>query len=158
MRASCNCLRTITVSCYKSLFSLYFIFSFLMKQVPLIAFANLNVFLFFLSLIDLGISLMEPLEDFEHHSLCLPRICSRLYTSANLLTTCPGRLILGLMGLALCTPTPSITSQLRFALPIKCCFLAISLSSVHDLTHTFLKRLKLLGGKISFQKHLVFSR
>ena len=87
-----------------------------MKQVPLIAFANLNVF--FLSWIDLGISLMEPLEDFEHHSLCLPRVCSRLYTSANLLTTCPGRLILGLMGLALCTPTPWITSQLRFALPV----------------------------------------
>lgn len=88
-----------------------------MKQVPLIAFANLNVF-FFLSWIDLGISLMEPLEDFEHHSLCLPRTCSRFYTSANLLTTCPGRLILGLMGVALCIPTPWITSQLRFALPV----------------------------------------
>ena len=27
---------------------------------------------------------------------------------------------------------------------IKCCFLAISLSYLHDLSHTFLKRLKLL--------------
>ena len=86
-----------------------------MKQVPLIAFANLNAFF---SWIDLEISLMELLEDFEHHSLYSPKTCSRLYTSANLLTTCPGQLIFSLMGVALCTPTPWITSQLRFALPV----------------------------------------
>ena len=86
-----------------------------MKQVPLIAFANLNAFF---SWIDLEISLMELLEDFEHHSLYLPKTCSRLYTSANLLTTCPGQLIFSSMGVALCTPTPWITSQLRFALPV----------------------------------------
>ena len=69
----------------------------------------------FFSFIDLGTFRMAPLQDFEHRSWCSQRTCLRLYTLANSLTTCPGRLISSLMGMVQCTPTLWTTSQLRNA-------------------------------------------
>ena len=53
--------------------------------------------------------------------------------------------------------TKPLTSAPRDTL-IKSFLLAIGWSSFHDLSHTFLKRLKLLWGEIASQKSFVFYR
>ena len=53
--------------------------------------------------------------------------------------------------------TKPLTRALRYIL-IKPFFLAIGWSYLNDLSHTFLKRLKLLWGEIACQKRFVFYR
>ena len=53
--------------------------------------------------------------------------------------------------------TKLLTRALRY-IPIKPFFLTIGWSYLHDLSHTFLKRLKLLWGEIACQKRFVFYR
>ena len=50
-----------------------------------------------------------------------------------------------------------LTKAARYIL-IKSFFLAIGWSYLHGLSHTFLKRLKLLWGEIACQKRLIFYR
>ena len=53
--------------------------------------------------------------------------------------------------------TKPLTRALQYIL-IKPFFLAIGWSYLHDLSHTFLKRLKLLRGEIACQKSFIFSK
>ena len=53
--------------------------------------------------------------------------------------------------------TKPLTRALRY-IPIRPFFLTIGWSYLQDLSHTFLKRLKLLWGEIACQKRFVFCR